>query len=340
MKKLLLFSFTAFAMLSPITVLAQKKGKMQKVAPAEVILKTKADSLSYALGVNLVQNGLTPYLAQMKVLTDTAQVNSDYKSKIANEADAAKKSKLVKELNFKLDSINKANTQNLEQFLAGFKQTMNQKEENSAFNTGVAIGSQLSTMTKNFSKEVLENESEFNTNIFISAFSKSLKNEKALIENSEQLIQSAAQKAQEKQEAKKAEELKAEYKTQIEEGDKFMSENKLKDGVVTLPSGLQYKTITMGTGEKPTDNDRVTVHYKGTLVDGTVFDSSLDRGEPTTFGVTQVIKGWTEALKLMPVGSKWILYIPYDLAYGSRDQGTIKPFSNLIFEVDLIEIAK
>ena len=96
----------------------------------------------------------------------------------------------------------------------------------------------------------------------------------------------------------------------------------------------------MGTGEMPTDDDRVTVHYEGKLLDGTVFDSSIERGEPATFGVTQVIKGWTEALKLMPVGSKWELYIPYDLAYGSRDQGQIKPFSNLIFEVELLDIVK
>ena len=103
---------------------------------------------------------------------------------------------------------------------------------------------------------------------------------------------------------------------------------------------MQYKVITNGTGEKPTATDRVKVHYHGTLMDGTVFDSSVERGEPTVFGVGQVIKGWTEALELMPVGSKWILYIPYDLAYGGRDAGKIKPFSNLIFEVELLEIEK
>jgi FKBP-type peptidyl-prolyl cis-trans isomerase FklB len=141
-------------------------------------------------------------------------------------------------------------------------------------------------------------------------------------------------------EAKKAEDMKAEYTSQIAEDDKFMAENKTVDGVVTLPSGLQYKVITEGTGAKPVATDRVTVHYKGTLLDGTVFDSSLDRGEPATFGVGQVIKGWTEALQLMPVGSKWMLYIPYDLAYGAREQGSIKPFSNLVFEVELIDIPK
>jgi FKBP-type peptidyl-prolyl cis-trans isomerase FklB len=119
-----------------------------------------------------------------------------------------------------------------------------------------------------------------------------------------------------------------------------MSENGSREGVVTLPSGLQYEILTEGKGAIPTDTDRVKVHYHGTLIDGTVFDSSVERGEPATFGVTQVIAGWTEALQLMPVGSKWKLYIPYDLAYGSSDRGSIKPFSNLIFEVELIGIEK
>lgn len=126
-----------------------------------------------------------------------------------------------------------------------------------------------------------------------------------------------------------------------EAGEKFLAENKTKPGVVTLPSGLQYKVITEGTGEKPTATDKVTVHYEGTLIDGTVFDSSYKRSSPTTFGVTQVIKGWTEALQLMPEGSKWMLYIPYDLAYGDRETGKeIKPYSALIFTVELISIVK
>jgi len=127
-----------------------------------------------------------------------------------------------------------------------------------------------------------------------------------------------------------------------EKGAKFLEENKKKKGVTTLPSGLQYEVITMGTGAKPSLTDRVKVHYHGTLTDGTVFDSSVQRGEPATFGVTQVIKGWTEALQLMPVGSKWKLYLPYDLAYGDRGApgGKIGPYATLIFEVELLEIVK
>ncbi len=123
-------------------------------------------------------------------------------------------------------------------------------------------------------------------------------------------------------------------------GEKFLAENKTKAGVTTTASGLQYEVIKKGTGALPTDTAQVKVHYHGTLIDGTVFDSSVDRGEPATFGVNQVIKGWTEALKLIPVGSKYKLYIPQELAYGPAEQGNIKPYSALIFEVELIEIVK
>ncbi|MBF0572718.1 MAG: FKBP-type peptidyl-prolyl cis-trans isomerase [Desulfamplus sp.] len=122
-------------------------------------------------------------------------------------------------------------------------------------------------------------------------------------------------------------------------GDAFLKENKTKEGVVTLPSGLQYKIITKGTGAKPTADKKVKCHYKGTTIDGKEFDSSYKRGEPATFQVGGVIKGWTEALQLMPVGSKWMLYIPSDLAYGDRGAGgAIAPGSTLIFEVELIGI--
>ena len=119
------------------------------------------------------------------------------------------------------------------------------------------------------------------------------------------------------------------------------ADNKGKEGVVTTPSGLQYKIITKGTGEIPADTSKVKVNYKGTLIDGTEFDSSYKRNEPATFRANQVIKGWTEALTMMPVGSKWELYIPQDLAYGGRETGgQIKPFSTLIFEVELVGIEK
>ena len=122
-------------------------------------------------------------------------------------------------------------------------------------------------------------------------------------------------------------------------GEAFLAENKTKEGVVTLPSGLQYKVLTQGTGPKPTAADTVVCQYKGTLLDGTEFDSSYKRGQPATFAVGRIIKGWTEALLLMPVGSKWQLFIPPDLAYGDRGAGNvIPPNATLVFEVELVSI--
>ena len=125
----------------------------------------------------------------------------------------------------------------------------------------------------------------------------------------------------------------------IEQGKAFLEENKKKPGVVTLPSGLQYEVINEGTGKKAKATEQVKCHYEGTLIDGTLFDSSIKRGEPAVFGVNQVIPGWVEALQLMPEGSKWKLYIPSDLAYGARGAGEmIPPHSTLVFEVELLEV--
>ena len=130
--------------------------------------------------------------------------------------------------------------------------------------------------------------------------------------------------------AVKAKAMEKKYADNKAAGEKFLTENKTKEGVVTTPSGLQYKIITKGTGEIPADSSKVKVNYKGTLIDGTEFDSSYKRKEPATFRANQVIKGWTEALTMMPVGSKWELYIPQELAYGARETGgPIKPFSTL-----------
>lgn len=125
----------------------------------------------------------------------------------------------------------------------------------------------------------------------------------------------------------------------IAKGKAFLEENKKKPNIVTLPSGLQYEVLKEGNGKKPKATDRVRCHYEGTLIDGTLFDSSVKRGEPAVFGVNQVIKGWVEALQLMSEGAKWKLYIPSDLAYGAQGAGEmIPPHSTLIFEVELIEV--
>jgi len=142
-----------------------------------------------------------------------------------------------------------------------------------------------------------------------------------------------AVKTKEEAEAQKAGEAN------MKEGQDFLAENKTKDGVVTLSSGLQYKILTPGTGPKPTADDTVVCNYRGTFIDGTEFDSSYKRNQPATFPVKGVIKGWTEALQLMPVGSKWQLFIPPDLAYGSRGAGgVIGPNKTLVFEVELLSI--
>jgi len=139
-----------------------------------------------------------------------------------------------------------------------------------------------------------------------------------------------------KQQQEKTQQAASANKT---EGEAFLAANKSKDGVVTLPSGLQYKILTAGTGPKPTASDSVKCNYKGTLIDGKEFDSSYKRGQPATFAVGQVIKGWTEALELMPVGSKWQIFVPSSLGYGERGAGAeIGPNATLIFEVELLSI--
>lgn len=321
MKKLLLFSFAVCAMLSPLALSAQKKTPAQKITPSKPVLKTEIDSLSYMFGASLYQQGLSMYLQQLGVVADTTGVESAMKR----------------------DSILNANSQNRAEFIAGLREGLNAPDSKNAFNTGLSVGGQiLKQMMPGLIQQLYgEDASEkFNMEAFASAMETAMSGGSYEIENPTEAFNEKMQDAQAKMQAKQEEAQKAQYADHIAEGDRFLAENKTKEGVVSLPDGLQYKVITMGTGEKPTATDRVKVHYHGTLIDGTVFDSSVDRGEPSTFGVSQVIKGWTEALQLMPVGSKWILYIPYDLAYGGRDTGKIKPFTNLIFEVELLDIEK
>jgi FKBP-type peptidyl-prolyl cis-trans isomerase len=157
-----------------------------------------------------------------------------------------------------------------------------------------------------------------------------------LTEDEAKAVLTEVQNEARKEQQEKMQEAAAKNKT---EGEAFLAANKAKDGVVTLPSGLQYKILTAGTGPKPTASDSVVCNYRGTLINGTEFDSSYKRGQSATFGVGQVIKGWTEALQLMPVGSKWQVVIPSSLAYGDRGAGAeIGPNATLIFEVELLSI--
>ncbi len=155
----------------------------------------------------------------------------------------------------------------------------------------------------------------------------------------EEEVQGVMMAFQQEMQAKAATRAKEAGDKNLKEGSTFMAENKKKKGVTALPSGLQYKIITAGTGKKPKATDTVTTHYRGTLIDGTEFDSSIKRGEPASFPVSGVIPGWTEALQLMPVGSKWQLVVPPDLAYGPRGAGQqIGPNATLVFEVELLSI--
>lgn len=300
----------------------------------KVTLASSTDTLAYAYGVELGDKGLGQYLSQAGVIVDTAQFRMNYMHQVQTEADAAKKEQMEKALPAKLDSISKANTKNLADFLSGLKESINTPKSKAAYMQGMQVGSQLNQMAEGMSKQVFGEDSKetINKDMLLAGVVTALKKEKAQLENTQMLVDMKMQQIQE-------ENTKKQFAGNLEAGKKFLEENKSKEGVQTLPSGLQYKVLKEGKGPKPTDSDRVKVHYHGTLIDGTVFDSSIDK-EPVTFGVGQVIKGWTEALKLMPVGSKWIIYVPEDLAYGSRPAGNIHPFSTLIFEVELLGIEK
>ena len=226
------------------------------------------------------------------------------------------------------------------QFLKGFYEgAAKTDEKDKAYMAGLQIGHMVSTQwVEGFTRQIFGNDSTqtlSRENMLAGFVAGVVKTKGAMTqEEAQQYMNTQMDAIKEKAIAEKYADNKA-------AGEKFLAENKEKEGVVTLPSGLQYKIITAGKGEIPADTCRVKVNYRGTLIDGTEFDSSYKRKEPATFRANQVIKGWTEALTMMPVGSKWELYIPSELAYGSRETGgDIKPFSTLIFEVELLEIVK
>ena len=224
-------------------------------------------------------------------------------------------------------------------FIAGVQAGISQNTpKDVAYNAGLQIGQQLSgRIIEGINNQLFTGDSTqaLNTNNFYAGFIAALKKKPGLVSPEE-----ASAYIQVHADAIKNKALEAKYGENKAAGEKFLAENAKKEGVKTTESGLQYKVIKEGKGAIPTETSTVKVHYKGTLVDGTEFDSSYSRNEPTSFRANQVIKGWTEALTMMPVGSKWELYIPQELAYGTRETGDIKPFSTLIFEVELLEIEK
>ncbi|MCR5818927.1 MAG: FKBP-type peptidyl-prolyl cis-trans isomerase [Prevotella sp.] len=193
---------------------------------------------------------------------------------------------------------------------------------------GLGIGQQLAQMGAG---------SDLNVDDFAQSIKDVLEGRELKVSHREaqELVQSYFAKKEEKMNAERAEKGKAAR----EEGEKYLAENAKKDGIITLPSGLQYQVLKEGNGKKPSAKDSVKCHYEGFLIDGTVFDSSVQRGEPAVFGLQQVIAGWTEGLQLMKEGAKYRFFIPYRLAYGEGGAGAlIPPFAALIFDVELIEV--
>lgn len=202
-----------------------------------------------------------------------------------------------------------------------------------AYAAGMEIAGRLSgSMVEQYKKEFAENNDTIVATVLYRGFNDALLNDTTVFD-----LKDAEKLLAEKNEANK----RRKENTYLEVEKKFLAENATKDSVMTTPSGLQYKIIKKGTGDIPKANDEVLVHYEGRLLDGTVFDASRKHGDkPLQFRANQVIKGWTEALTMMPVGSKWQLFIPYKLAYGDRAAGQIKPYSTLIFDVELVGINK
>ncbi len=312
---------------------------------SKAVLNSTIDSLSFAYGVNLADQGLVEYLERSGILESTAQIEYDYQMRISAAADSVARESLKKELKHKIDSINKINAPKLNEFIKGFTEAVNSNDSRSAYIQGLSIGMQMSKqMIPSFNEALaaIDSTQKIKNDQLIAGVVGVLRNSELPISKMDAgaFVQREMMKAQEAQMRKHEEELKIQYKDSIAAGEAYFAENAKREGVVTLPSGLQYEILKAGNGAIPTAADRVKVHYHGTLINGTVFDSSIERKEPAVFGVTQVIPGWTEALQLMPVGSKWRLYIPYDLAYGAQSMGAIKPFSNLIFDVELLAIEK
>ena len=250
-------------------------------------------------------------------------------------------------------AIGMAQTQGLKEYLVGsldidtayindFIKGLNEganagdNKKKAAYYAGIQIGQQISNrMMKGINHEVFGDDSTKTISLrnFMAGFVSGVTGKNGLM-----TVDSASNVAQRLIQDIKARELEAQYGENKVAGEKFLADNAKKEGVVTLPSGVQYKVIKEGTGAIPADTSLVKVNYEGRLINDSIFDSSYKRGNPTTFRANQVIKGWTEALCKMPAGSIWEVYIPQELAYGEREQNIIKPFSALIFKIELLEV--
>ncbi len=263
-------------------------------------LKTDVDSMSYAIGVAQTR-GLKDYLA-MRMNVDTAYMD-DFVKGLLEGADAG-------------DSKKKA-----------------------AYYAGIQIGQQMGTQAvKGINFEAFGDDSTKTISLqnFMSGFANAVLGNKCEID-----VNVADSIAEALMEKFRSEKLMKQYGENKTAGEEFLAKNAENDSVVVLPSGVQYKILKKGNGAVPTADQTVTVHYEGTLIDGTVFDSSYKRNKPMDMGCSQGIKGWNEAIQMMPVGSTWMVYIPQELAYGATPRGgNIKPFSALVFKIELLSIKK
>lgn len=304
--------------LSIVSCGEEKNETVETVQDSIIELKSEIDTVSYALGINISEG----FTKQGIVGVSTDQ--------------------MTKGFNDFLSGANSINGEDCVNYIQSFMKehqlnsmdTLNEISftESRLDSLSYALGVNISESFK------MQGVDGLNGNVLAKGFADFSSN-KAVIDGEKSLV--VLQEFMKKQQALAAEKNKANFAEVIAEGEKFLNENAQRPEVKTLPSGLQYQIIKEGSGEKPTMMNSVLAHYHGTLIDGTVFDSSIERGKPAEFPVGGVISGWTEALQLMPVGSKWKLYLPYNLAYGERGSGPkIGPYSALIFDVELIEITK
>lgn len=226
----------------------------------------------------------------------------------------------------------------MDAFIKGLNEGANAGDDKkkAAYYMGIQIGQQISNrMVKGINHELFGEDSTKTISLknFMAGFIQGVKGKKGLM-----TVEQAGQVAQMKMMSIKAKNMEEQYGPLKKKGEEWMAANAKKLGVKTLPSGVQYKVIKEGAGQMPKDTSVVKVNYEGRLIDGTVFDSSYKNGQPVTLRANQVIKGWTEALVHMPAGSVWEVYIPQELAYGDREQGQIKPYSPLVFKIELISV--
>lgn len=335
MKKLCILSLGAF--LSAAILLTSCNNGVS----ARPSLSTEKDSLAYSYGANLYESGLSGYLQNLGVIADTNQVKGSYLHKISNEQDPAAKAKLEKEMKSKVDSVKSLNRKNTAEFIRGLQEGLHTTKAENAYVNGLMIGKQISEqMLPRLEEQIYgENTNEkLDKNLIASGIASSMANTRPAMDNTSIYLNAKLdrlQKSREEERKQKAENLKS---SQEAKEKAFLEENARKEGVVSLPDGLQYKVLVKGNGRKPKATDRVRVLYTGRLLDGTIFDNAVNPERPAIFGVSQVIKGWTEALQLMPEGSKWEVYIPAELAYGERETPNLPAYSTLIFEVELLGI--